>query len=97
MSFQELINQNKPVLVNFSANWCGYCVKILPVLEELKNRVGDKANIIEIDIDKDSQVANTYNIRAVPTIIISKNGEIRWRQAGVFPANELERLIHESL
>jgi thioredoxin 1 len=67
-----------------------------PILEELKQRVGDDANIIKIDVDKNPAAAATYQVRGVPTLIIFKNGEIRWRQSGVFPANELERLIKEN-
>jgi len=67
-----------------------------PILEELKQRVGDNANIIKIDVDKKPQAAATYQVRGIPTLIIFKNGEIRWRQSGIFPANELERLINEN-
>ena len=68
-----------------------------PILEELKQRVGDTASIIKIDVDQNPQVAAQYQIRSVPTLIIFKNGEIRWKQSGVFPTNELERLIKENL
>ena len=97
MKFQEIINQYKPVLVDFFATWCGPCKMQAPILEELKQRVGDTASIIKIDVDQNPQVAAQYQIRSVPTLIIFKNGEIRWKQSGVFPTNELERLIKENL
>lgn len=96
-SFATLINGDKPVLVDFFATWCGPCKIQTPILDEVKQRVGDQARIIKIDVDKNPQVASQYQIRGVPTLMIFKNGQIKWRQSGVFPANELERVIRENL
>ena len=94
--FQELISQDKPVLVDFFAEWCGPCKMQAPILEDLKKRVNDQVTIIKIDVDKNQGVAAKYGIRSVPTLMIFKNGEIKWKQSGVFPAEELERLIKEN-
>ena len=97
MTFQEIINQEKPVLVDFYATWCGPCKMQEPILDEVKNRLGEQVAIIKIDVDKNQQIAGQFGVRSVPTLIIFKKGEIRWRQSGVFFANELERLLKENL
>jgi len=93
MTFQEIIDQDKPVLVDFFAEWCGPCKTQAPILEDVKSNMGDQATIIKIDVDKNPQVAQKFQIRGVPTLIIFNKGEIVWRQSGVFPANELEKLL----
>lgn|SRR5690606_15536357 len=97
MTFQELINQDKPVLVDFFATWCGPCNMQAPILEDLKEKIGNKASIIKIDVDKNPQTAAQYQIKSVPTLIIFKNGAIKWRQSAVLSANELEQLINNNL
>lgn len=96
MTFQEIINQDKPVLVDFFATWCGPCKMMNPILEQVKNRVGEDASIIKIDVDKNQQVASDFQVRGVPTFILFKNGKQVWRQSGVVQAHELEKLISEN-
>nr|WP_297307838.1 thioredoxin [uncultured Flavobacterium sp.] len=93
MTFEEIINQDKPVLVDFFATWCGPCKTQAPILDEVKQRLGNQVSIIKIDVDQNQAVAATYQVRSVPTLIIFKKGEICWKQAGVFPTNELERIL----
>lgn len=96
MKFNEIINQDKPVLVDFFADWCGPCKVQAPMLSELKERVGEQASIIKIDVDKNPQVAAQFAVRGVPTLILFRNGEVKWRQSGVVPTDELERLIQQN-
>jgi len=87
--FSDIINAEKPVLVDFSAEWCGPCKMMIPILDDVKKTVGDRANIIKVDIDINPAAAKSYNIQGVPTIIIFKKGELKWRQSGVRTADEL--------
>lgn len=93
--FKELISQNKPTLVDFFATWCGPCRMQAPILEEVKKRVGDDANILKVDIDQNQALAAEYKVQSVPTLIMFKNGEAVWRTVGVQQADLLERKIRD--
>ena len=94
-NFNAIINSSKPVLVDFFAEWCGPCKTMSPILKDVKTQLGDKSTIIKVDIDKNPQAANEYQVRSVPTLMIFKNGKAVWKQSGVVPANELVRLFNQ--
>jgi thioredoxin 1 len=89
------VESGKLVLADFSAEWCGPCKMMAPILKETKEAMGDKATIIKIDVDKNRDVAEQLNIQGVPTLIVYKNGEIKWRQSGVVPSQTLVSILKE--
>jgi thioredoxin 1 len=92
-TFTDIIQGSKPVLVDFSAEWCGPCKMMPPILKELKDKMGDNITILKMDIDKNPAVANSYQIQSVPTLIVFKDGQIKWRQSGVVRADQLKSVL----
>ncbi|MCR5179904.1 MAG: thioredoxin [Bacteroidaceae bacterium] len=96
-TFNDVISGEGLVLVDFFATWCGPCKAMHPILEALKERLGKQIRIIKIDIDRNGAVAEQYDIRAVPTLLLFRNGQQVWRQSGALPLNNLEAVIKQYL
>ena len=88
-TFNELIQSDKPVIVDFFAEWCGPCKSMAPILKDVKDNLGESATIIKIDVDKNPATSSQYQIQGVPTLIIFKQGKTVWRKSGVVSKNEL--------
>lgn len=91
--FQDIINSDKPVLVDFSAEWCGPCKVMAPILTQLKTMIGESATILKVDVDKNPEVSKQFNIQGVPTLIVFQKGAVKWRQSGVIQASQLKGII----
>jgi len=93
--FNDLINGEQPVLVDFFAEWCGPCKTMAPILSEVASKLNGKARIIKVDIDKNPGAANKYKVRSVPTLMLFKKGEIKWQQSGVVPGGQLLNVLQQ--
>ena len=94
-TFNEVIHSGQTVLVDFFAEWCGPCKMMGPILKELKSQVGNDVTIIKVDVDKQPHVAQQYQISGVPTLMIFKDGQAKWRQSGVLPAHQLRSVLEQ--
>ena len=93
--FNELIQSTKPVLVDFYAEWCGPCQIMKPRILDVAERIGDNVKVVQIDVDKEKELATRFRISSVPTLIIFKNGKQQWRQSGIISALALMKLLQE--
>src|SRR5271165_6284457 len=96
-TFNEIIQSEKPVLVDFSAEWCGPCKMMKPILQQLHDNMGDAVRILKIDIDKNPAMASSYNVQSVPTLVLFRQGKVLWRQSGVMQARQIEQVIRANV
>ncbi|MEG3659207.1 thioredoxin [Arenibacter palladensis] len=96
-SFNNIINSETPVLVDFHADWCGPCKMLAPILKQVKDEMGNDLKIVKIDVDKNQSLASTYQVRGVPTMILFKNGKQVWRQSGVLQKNDILQVVKQHI
>lgn len=96
-NFSTLINSEQLVLVDFSAEWCGPCKMLAPILKQVKDEMGDDLKIVKIDVDKNQSLANNFQVKGVPTLIFFKEGKQLWRQSGVLQKAQLVQLAKSYL
>ncbi len=91
--FQSIINSNKPVLVDFYADWCAPCKQVPAILKEVKEALKENVRIIKVDVDKNPVIATKYQIRSLPTVMVFKNGEAKWTALGIRTADEIKKVV----
>ena len=96
-SFSDIINSNKPVLIDFHATWCGPCKQLSPIIQEVSKDLGEAVRVIKIDVDKNQSVAQKYQIRGVPTMMIFKEGKQLWRQSGVLSKDVIKAELQKHI
>lgn len=94
-TFNDMIQSDKPVLVDFFAEWCGPCKIMAPILKQVKDGMKEGVTILKIDVDKNPRAAQAYQVQGVPTLILFRNGEVKWRQSGVVSAEQLENVLKQ--
>ncbi len=94
-NFTDIINGSVPVLIDFSAEWCQPCKMMPPILKDVKKQLGDRLRILKVDVDRNPAIAQKYQIRNVPTLMVFKNGQVVFRQAGVIPAQQIIQMLQE--
>ncbi len=96
-TFQELIDGDTPVLVDFFAEWCGPCKMMQPILEDTSKQLGAKVKILKVDVDRNPLAASKFQVRSVPTLLLFQKGQVVWRQSGVVPAQQLVKVVENQL
>ena len=95
--FNELINSNLPVLIDFHAEWCGPCKTLSPIIKSVKSEMGDSLKVVKVDVDKNQGLASKLGIRGVPTLMLYKSGQLLWRQSGVLQKDQLVQILNQHL
>jgi thioredoxin 1 len=95
MKFTEIINDETPVLIDFYADWCGPCKQFSPIIQEVKNEMGEVIRVIKVDVDRNEALARKLDIMSIPTLVIYKQGKLQWRASGVQSKQFLINKINE--